>query len=152
MEIRPAEERDRLPMARLVAAVAEERTGIGSEPPVDIEARAARFDLDASFVAVEADRVVGLIHLHELDDGRAELGMMVAKDHRRKGVGRLLLVTGADWARGRRLRALELDVFSGNAAAIALYRGFGFVEDGRTRAIVRQSGEVWDAIGMSLSL
>ena len=42
IRIRPAEERDRLPLAELFAAVAEERDGIATEPPVDIEARAAQ--------------------------------------------------------------------------------------------------------------
>jgi hypothetical protein len=40
-EIRLAGEGDRLPMARLFAAVAEERDGIAAEPPVDVEKRAA---------------------------------------------------------------------------------------------------------------
>ncbi len=39
--IRPARDADRLPLAVLFAAVAEERTGIGAEPPVDVDARAA---------------------------------------------------------------------------------------------------------------
>lgn len=152
MEVRPAEERDRMPMAQLFAAVAEERTGIASEPPVDLEARAARFDLDATFVAEADGAVVGLISLYANEEGGAELGMMVAKDWRRRGVGRALLDAAVAWARARGLRRLLLDVFARNDAAISLYRGFGFVEDGRTREIARESGETWQAIGMRLEL
>jgi putative acetyltransferase len=152
MRVRAAEELDRMPMARLFAAVAEERTGIASEPPVDLEARAARFDLDATFVAEADGEVVGLIALYADEEGGAELGMMVAKDRRRQGVGRALLDAAVAWARAQGVRRLLLDVFARNDGAIALYRGFGFVEDGRTREVARASGETWEAIGMRLEL
>ena len=141
-----------MPMARLFAAVAEERTGIAAEPPVDLDARAARFDLAATFVAEAEGEVIGLIALYEDDDGGAELGMFVAKDWRRRGVGRALLEAGVAWAHTGGLRRLVLDVFARNDGAIAFYRSFGFVEDGRTRAIARASGELWQAIGMTLHL
>ena len=139
-------------LARLFAAVAEERTGIAAEPPVDVEARAARFDLAATFVAEAEGEVVGLIALYENDDGGAELGMLVAKDWRRHGVGRSLLEAAVAWARSRALARLVLDVFARNDGAIAFYRGFGFVGDGRTRDVPRASGETWQAIGMTLEL
>ena len=50
--IRPALDSDRVPMATLFAAVAEERDGIATEPPVDVEARAAGWLLDGTLVAV----------------------------------------------------------------------------------------------------
>ena len=37
--VRPASVADARPMAELLAAVAEERSGIASEPPVDVAAR-----------------------------------------------------------------------------------------------------------------
>jgi hypothetical protein len=42
-QIRPAREEDRVPMAVVFAAVAEERDGIGTEPPVDVEARVSQW-------------------------------------------------------------------------------------------------------------
>ena len=44
-----------------------------------------------------------------------------------------LLQVFDDFARGNRLAFLTLEVRSSNAAAIALYRGFGFREVGRRR-------------------
>ncbi len=41
--VRPAEASDSRAMAELFAAVAGERTGIATEPPVDIDGRAAQF-------------------------------------------------------------------------------------------------------------
>ena len=50
-------------------------------------------------------------------------------------------------------RQFSLDVFAHNAAAIALYRKFGFVEEGRRVAQYRRSsGELWDSIVMGLLL
>ena len=52
-------------MAELFAAVAAERTGIASEPPVNIDERTAIFAAGmpeaGTFVAVAGDQVVGLI-------------------------------------------------------------------------------------------
>src|SRR5437762_12254477 len=62
-QIRPAEERDRLPLAQVFAAVAEERDGIATEPPFDIEQRAASFTLEGTFVAVADGEVIGSIHV-----------------------------------------------------------------------------------------
>jgi ribosomal protein S18 acetylase RimI-like enzyme len=62
--------------------------------------------------------------------GRLE--MMVAAAHRRQGVGRALLAAAVEWAEQNEvLRKLSLAVFADNAGAIALYRSFGFVDEGR---------------------
>jgi RimJ/RimL family protein N-acetyltransferase len=79
--------------------------------------------------------------------------MAVARDWRGRGVGSPLLAAGIDWARGYGLHKLSLTVFPHNAAAIALYRKFGFVEEGRlVKHFRRQSGELWDGIEMGLLL
>ncbi len=53
-QIRPARDDDRLPLAVLFAAVAEEGDGIATEPPVDVEASAASWTLDGMLVAAIA--------------------------------------------------------------------------------------------------
>jgi hypothetical protein len=78
-------------MAHLFAAVAEERDGIAAEPPVDVERRAARWELDRTFVALEAGEVVGLIFVIESSFGFGEIAMLVAADWRGaewEGIGR----------------------------------------------------------------
>jgi len=152
-QVRPALDDDRLPMAIVFAAVAEERDGIASEPPLDVEARAAAWTLDGSFVAVAGTDVVGSIHLFPSRHGFAEVGMAVAREWRGRGVGSALMATGIEWARERGLHKLSLSVFPHNDAGIALYRKFGFVEEGRrVKQIRRQSGELWDTIEMGLLL
>jgi len=153
VEVRGAEEADRRPLALLFAAVAEERDGIAAEPPVDLERREARTDLERTLVAVAGGEIVGALVVFESGWGVGELGMMVAREWRGRGVGSALVAAAIEWARGRGLHKLALGVFPHNEAAIALYRKFGFVEEGRrVRHMRRASGELWDLIDMGLLL
>jgi putative acetyltransferase len=141
-------------MAELLAAVAEERDGIATEPPVDVDVWAKRFAASdaASFVAVADGAVVGMIQVDERR-GVGKLAMLVARRWRRHGVGSALLSAAIERARTDGLRKLSLDVFPHNAAAIALYRKFGFVEEERRLEQYRRaSGDAWDAIVMGLLL
>src|SRR5262249_36848842 len=143
----------RRPLAELFAAVAEERDGIAAEPPVNVERRAADWELDRTFVAVEADEILGCLHLVDSPFGYAELGMMVAAEHRGRRVGTALVAAAIDWARSHNRHKLILSVFPHNEAAIALYRKFGFVEEGRhVKHMRRQNGELWDLVDMGLLL
>jgi RimJ/RimL family protein N-acetyltransferase len=150
-EVRPARADDARAMAEIFAAVAEERDGIATEPPVDIDERTAQFARSAAgtFVAVADGRIVGLIHVEASRHGFADFGMLVDRGWRGRGVGSALVRAALDWARGQGLHKLCLEVFPHNAAAIAMYRKCGFVEEGRlVRQYRRASGELWDAIVM----
>jgi L-amino acid N-acyltransferase YncA len=153
--VRPAAAGDARAMAALFAAVAAEHTGIATEPPVDIDERAAQFarTADGSVVAVAGGQVVGLLHVEPSRHGFGELGMLVDRDWRGRGVGSALVRAAIGRARGQGLHKLCLEVFAHNAAAIALYRKCGFVEEGRrTGQYRRTSGELWDSIVMGLAL
>jgi putative acetyltransferase len=133
--------------------VAEQRDGIAAEPPVDVEKRAASWELDHTFVALAGDEIVGLLFVIESGFGFGEIGMMVSADWRGRGVGTALVAAAIEWAPARRLHKLTLSVFPHNHAAIALYRKFAFAEEGRhTKHIRRANGELWDLIDMGLLL
>ncbi len=153
--VRPATEGDARAMAEIFAAVAAERDGIATEPPVDIEARTALFARTAagSVVAVTGSQIVGMLHIEVSQHGFGEVGMLVDRDWRGRGVGSALVQEAISRARGQGLHKLCLEVFMHNTAAIALYRKFGFVEEGRRiRQYRRASGELWDSIVMGLPL
>jgi RimJ/RimL family protein N-acetyltransferase len=151
--VRSAREEDRLPLAHLFAAIAEERDGIASEPPVDVEQRASGWALDGLLLAVAGDEIIGSLHVEASRFGFGEIGMMVAREWRGRGVGSALMTAAIDWARERGLHKLSLDVFAHNAAAIGLYRKMGFVEEGRRiKHYRRANGELWDSIEMGLLL
>lgn len=153
VRIRPAVDDDRLPLAVVFAAVAEERDAIATEPPVDVEARAASWTLDGMLVAVAGPELVGSIHVDASRHGFGEIGMAVVREWRGRGVGSALLAAAIDWAREHDLHKLSLGVFAHNEAAIALYRKYGFVDEGRrVKHLRRASGELWDVIEMGLLL
>jgi ribosomal protein S18 acetylase RimI-like enzyme len=153
LEIRVANEADRLPLAVLFAGVAAERDGIATEPPVDIQARAASWTLDGVLVAVADDEIVGSLHVEVSRFGFGEIGMAVTREWRGRGVGSALLAAAIESGREHGLHKLSLEVFAHNEAAIGLHRKFGFVEEGRrVNHYRRESGELWDAIPMGLLL
>jgi RimJ/RimL family protein N-acetyltransferase len=154
-EVRPARAGDARAMAGLFAAVAQERTGIATEPPVDIGERAALFAGSAggSLVAVAEGQLIGMAHVEVSVHGFGELGMLVDRGWRGCGVGSALLAAAVGWAQEHGLHKLCLEVFARNTAAIALYRKCGFIEEGRrARQYRRASGELWDSIMMGRAL
>ena len=153
--VRPATAGDARAMAELFADVAGERTGILTEPPVDIDERAAQFARTAagSVVAVADGQLIGMLHMEASRYGFGEIGMLVGCDWRGRGVGSALVQAAISRARGQGLHKLCLEVFAHNTAAIALYRKSGFVEEGRRIGQYRRaSGELWDSIVMGLAL
>jgi L-amino acid N-acyltransferase YncA len=153
--IRPAREDDAQALAQLFAAVAAEGDGIATEPPVDLEARAARFarETETGMVADAGGRIVGVIHVEVSRFGFGDLGMLVDAGWRGRGIGSALLQAAIEWSRAQGLHKLALEVFPANAAAVALYRKYGFAEEGRRVGHYRRSnGELWDSIVMGLAL
>jgi RimJ/RimL family protein N-acetyltransferase len=115
-----------------------------------------RYPHAAVFVAEDDGRIVGRLSIardqHPASRHVADLGLMVAASHRRRGIGSALLRTAAEWARESGVRKLELHVFPYNEAAIALYEQFGFVQEGYRRAHYRRGDEYVDAILMAYEL
>jgi RimJ/RimL family protein N-acetyltransferase len=113
-----------------------------------------RYPNAAVFVAESSDgAIIGRLSLardtHPASKHVADLGLMVAKGARRKGVGRALLEAAASWARGADVRKLELHVFPWNEPAIQLYEAFGFEREGYRRAHYNRAGEDVDAVLMA---
>lgn len=153
--VRQASADDAPGMAELFAAVAAERDGIATEPPVDIGQRTVQFaaSVASSVIAVADGQVIGTLHVEASRHGFGEIGMLVDRDWRGRGVGSALIQAGIGLARQQGLHKLSLEVFAGNTAAIALYRKCGFLEEGRRIGQYRRaSGELWDTIIMGLAL
>jgi RimJ/RimL family protein N-acetyltransferase len=159
--IRPAQPRDAGLLVALAAEVASEPEGWlisdGSWRTVVDERRylrALRRYRDAAvFVAEVEDGIVGRLSLgrdpHPASRHVADLGLMVAADFRRRGIGRAFLKQSVAWAREVGVRKLELHVFPHNEAAIGLYEGFGFRREGYRKEHYRRGPELVDAILMA---
>ncbi|TML15919.1 MAG: GNAT family N-acetyltransferase [Actinobacteria bacterium] len=112
-----------------------------------------RYPNAAVFVAEDEGRIVGRLSIardqHPASRHVADLGLMVAMSHRRRGIGTKLLEAALDWARHSEVRKLELHVFPHNEAAIKLYENFGFVQEGYRRGHYQRGNEYVDAILMA---
>jgi L-phenylalanine/L-methionine N-acetyltransferase len=93
---------------------------------------------------------VGSTPDHELGH-LGELGILVHRDYRDRGVGAALLRETIGACRGK-FDLVRLSVFTNNARAIALYRRFGFRSYGREPAAIRRGGTYIDLDLMSLDL
>jgi RimJ/RimL family protein N-acetyltransferase len=159
--IRPALPSDAAELVALARAVAAEPEGwllsVGESRGVGDERRylrvVRRSPHAAVFVAEAREGIVGRLSLardpHPASTHVADLGLLVAKTHRRLGIGRALLERAAEWARGAGVTKLELHVFPHNAPAIALYERFGFEREGYRRAHFSSAGRTIDAILMA---
>ncbi|MFQ5843633.1 MAG: GNAT family N-acetyltransferase [Planctomycetota bacterium] len=110
-----------------------------------------------ALVAVAGGEVVGFATLQGTARRKtrhvAETGVGVRAGWRRAGLGRALLETLLEAARGSPvLRKVSLRVFATNAAALSLYERLGFVLEGRRRAHVRVGDDFVDELLMGLFL
>ncbi|MGN6172710.1 MAG: GNAT family N-acetyltransferase, partial [Streptosporangiaceae bacterium] len=85
--VRPASADDARAMAEIFATVAAEYDGIATEPPVDVEERAALFARSEaeSIVAVADGRLGGMLHVEISRVGFGELGLLVDRAWRGRG-------------------------------------------------------------------
>ncbi len=107
-----------------------------------------------SLVAESDGRVVGQLGLHTTTNPRrrhcASIGMAVHDDFQGQHVGSALMMAMIELAdRWLDLRRIELQVYADNAAAVHLYKKFGFVIEGRLRAYAYRSGAYADAYAMA---
>jgi RimJ/RimL family protein N-acetyltransferase len=119
--------------------------------------RAVRRHPDAAvYLAEDGGAVVGRLSLardvHPASAHVADLGLMVAATHRRRGVGRGLLDQAVAWAESAGVRKLELHVFPWNEPAIALYDAYGFEREGLRKGHYLRDGVPVDAILMALEV
>ena len=90
----------------------------------------------AAFLVAEdaaTGEVIGYAGLLVAADEGYITNVAVDPSRRRQGVAQQLLQVFDSFARGSRLAFLTLEVRPSNAAAIALYQGFGFQEAGRRK-------------------
>jgi ribosomal protein S18 acetylase RimI-like enzyme len=109
---------------------------------------------EAHVVAVDEEgNVVGHLFVqredHPVTRHVASLGIAVDAAHRGSGIGRALMSEAFRWARTFGVEKIVLSVYPHNAAAISLYRSFGFVEEGRLARHSRKSYGYEDEILMA---
>jgi putative acetyltransferase len=117
--------------------------------------RQGLLDPHSRYMGVEADgRVVGTASVHMNANPRARhvaaLGMGIRDSHQGQGLGSALMAAIVDlcdnWLQ---ISRLELEVYTDNEAALALYRKYGFEIEGTHRAKAFRLGEYVDTHSMA---
>jgi RimJ/RimL family protein N-acetyltransferase len=107
----------------------------------------------AVLVAETAEGLVGRLSIardpHPASRHVADVGLMIAREHRRRGAGSALMEAAEEWAEGVGISKIELHVFPYNTAAIALYDRLGYEREGLRRRHYRRGGELVDAVLMA---
>lgn len=136
-------------MVQVLAAVAEEGL-IGTEPPVDVAARAERYGATinshgpgALWVLEDRGRVVGNAGVEERTPGVLYLGMAILPEAREQGGGKGLLKAVLGHAQECGAHKVDLEVWADNARAIALYVSAGFEVEGVRRDHYRRRNGIF---------
>jgi L-phenylalanine/L-methionine N-acetyltransferase len=159
VEVRPARPRDHAQVMALLSDVAAERVYIRTEEVGRGRSRRDRRWMrrswtpeGANLVAVSEGRVIGNLGIarepNPVTRHVASLGMHIASDWRGRGVGSALLAEAFRWAGWAGVEKITLTVYPDNDRAIALYRKFGFVEEGRLTGQSKKSIGYRDEIFM----
>jgi [ribosomal protein S18]-alanine N-acetyltransferase len=126
--LRGVERRDLRALAALPGLSASTRRQLAPEVARAIDQPAGDTIVLVASVAGEVQgAALGLL---QVDDGHV-IDLAVAPRMRRRGVGRRLLSALTAELRSRGARGITLEVRAGNLGALALYRGAGFVVEGR---------------------
>jgi RimJ/RimL family protein N-acetyltransferase len=143
-------------LARGMRSVVEEGRWLATEESAPVEELEQRFRASVEwdgfflFVLEEDGEPVGSLGLRPTEaEGVLSLGMWILPPWRGRGGGRML-VEAALAARPRHVHKIELEVFPENEAAIALYRSFGFEQEGLRRDHYRrEDGSLRSALLMA---
>jgi len=96
------------------------------------------------------DKVVGYACLWQIERELQIGNIAVMKEHRREGLGKLLMEQIVEQARARGCKSISLDVRESNKAAVELYEKFGFAVLSRRKDYYRLPKE--DALVMFKAL
>jgi len=159
VEIRPARPGDTRSFIDHLSSVAAERRFIRTEQLSGARRywrgrfRRPWTEHGASLVAVAGDAVIGSLGIIRETGPQsrhvASLGMSVSKEWRGRGVGSALLAEALRWARGAGVEKVSLTVYPHNTRAMALYRKFGFLDEGRLSGQSKKSYGYEDEVIMS---
>lgn len=156
MRVRRATKSDCAALGVAMKTVVDEDLWLATQPPVTPSELASRLeaavDQDGQLLLVleEDGRLIGALGLNPTAaEGVLSLGMWIVREHRGGGGGRMLLEAALE-RRPPEAHKMELEAFPDNEAAIALYRSYGFEQEGLRRDHYRRrDGSLRSAVVMA---
>jgi ribosomal protein S18 acetylase RimI-like enzyme len=108
------------------------------------------------YYAINNDRVVGWCDVFPEENPRQKhrggLGMGLLPEFRGQGLGSKLLSSVLDHAKKFGLEKVELNVYTSNTPAVALYKKFGFEQEGLIKKYRKLDGQYFDCLAMGTFL
>ena len=106
------------------------------------------------YLAFSCSKIVGMSdgRLSESPSHKLKIGVTVQKNFRRKGIAKKLIDGMIIECRRRNISVLNLQTFSHNHAALALYQNLGFetLYDSNNEVFITPSGETASKVNMSM--
>lgn len=154
--IRRADPRDAKGIINCMQSVMDERIFLVSEYYLLTERgeqERIRSPDDLTMVSEKEGEIVGVLTvqrgMYRKNRHTANLGIAIKAGHRRKGLGMRLIMAGIDWCSENYIKKLNLEVFSSNRNAIALYEKIGFTIEGAKKNQFNIDGKYVDDVFMT---
>lgn len=154
--IRKADPKDAKGVINCMQSVMDERIFLVSEYYLLTERgeqERIRSPDDLTVIAERLGEVVGVLTvqrgMYRKNRHTANLGIAIKKPHRKKGLGSELITAGIQWCKENYIRKLNLEVFSSNKNAIALYEKLGFSIEGTRKNQFVIEGKYVDDVFMT---
>lgn len=117
--------------------VSQQTDFISYQDMKDVSADDEKLALDAIYnssydellVAIFEGQIIGYARLENVDDKRAEFGVVVDQDFWNNGIASYLMEDILDWALDSPLEKVFLEVYKNNPVAIHIYEKYGFVTE-----------------------
>jgi len=94
---------------------------------------------DELIVAIFDEEIIGYCRLENLDENKAEFGVVVDKEFWNKGIASYLMEDALNWAIDSPLKKVFLEVYKNNDVAIHIYQKYGFAtEITKTKTLVME--------------
>ena len=137
LNLREAVPKDAQSLLDFLKKASQQSDFISFDDMKDVTVQDEEIALDAIFqsqydeliVAVLEDEIIGYCRLENIDDQKAEFGVVVDKDFWNNGIASFLLEEAIDWSSGSSLEKLILEVYKNNSAAIHIYQKYGFTTE-----------------------
>lgn len=137
LKLREAVPKDAQSLLDFLKKASQQSDFISFDDMKDVTVQDEEIALDAIFqsqydeliVAVLEDEIIGYCRLENIDDQKAEFGVLVDKDFWNNGIASFLLEEAIDWSSGSPLEKLILEVYKNNPAAIHIYQKYGFTTE-----------------------
>ncbi len=133
------------------------------EYPLDVKAQEAKINElqgdvnNTMLLALDGEKIVGIATIsssHKIKSRHeGELGIVVAKEYQRQGIGSKLIQMLINWCKGNGVTTrIRLDTRTDNTMAVSLYLKFGFVVEGCCKNQTLLDGKYYDLYIMGMMI